>query len=364
MKYIILGVEVLGIFTLLLINTLITNKLQSFQLSDNRPKNVTGFVTFGNILSIKLPEVKVLSATTEATPTPPVSTPAKTPSKKSYLIAAIGDSMVDTMGSSLDYLAKSLKKKYPNTNFAYYNYGKGAENVEEALARFDKPFSYFERNYPPISHLNADILIVGSYAYNPLIPHNKDKHWQLLASLIQKAKDTGVKVIEVNLSCPNEGTNNLLCYDKDRSVKVAQAIKEVIGDIPLIIKIAYYKDENALRNFIKEIGGVVQGISAINTISAEIVDENGEQALPGEGRLRSGVCGHAIKWAGLDMVKKLKKLRGEFNYSFTIVGVGGVTTADDFFEYRNAGADVVMSATGAMWNPYLGREIAARLRKG
>lgn len=173
---------------------------------------------------------------------------------------------------------------------------------------------------------------------------------------------TGVKVIEVNLSCPNEGTNNLLCYDIERSVKVAKVVKKEIGKIPLIVKIAYYKDDNALRNFVKEIGSIVEGISAINTIAAEIVDENGLQALPGEGRLRSGVCGHAIKWAGLDMVKRLKKLREELNYSYTIIGVGGVATPDDFFEYKNAGADIVMSATGAMWNPYLAKEIKERLR--
>ena len=175
-------------------------------------------------------------------------------------------------------------------------------------------------------------------------------------------KDTGVKIIEVNLSCPNEGTNNLLCYDIKRSAQVAKVIKEVIGDIPLIIKIAYYQDYEILKDFVKEIGSVVQGISAINTITAEIVDENGMQALPGDGRLLSGVCGHAIKWAGLDMVKRLKKLREEFGYSYTIIGVGGVATPSDFFEYRKAGADIVMSATGAMWNPYLAKEIKKKLR--
>ncbi len=174
-------------------------------------------------------------------------------------------------------------------------------------------------------------------------------------------KTIGVKVIEVNLSCPNEGTNNLLCYDTERSVKVAKTIKEAIGDTPLIIKIGYFKDYEILKNFVEEIGNIVQGISAINTIAAEIVDEQGNQALPGEGRTQSGVCGHAIKWAGLDMVKKLKKLREEFNYSYTIIGVGGVCIVDDFFEYKNTGADIIMSATGAMWNPYLARDIKERL---
>ena len=175
-------------------------------------------------------------------------------------------------------------------------------------------------------------------------------------------KDTGVKVMEVNLSCPNEGTNNLLCYDTERSIQVVQVIKEIIGNTPLIIKIGYFQDDEALGNFVKKIGNIVQGISAINTMAAEIIDANGNQALPGEGRLRSGVCGHAIKWAGLEMVRKLKKLRAEFNYFFTIIGVGGVCTPEDFSEYRKAGADIVMSATGAMWNPYLAKEIKSRLQ--
>ena len=57
------------------------------------------------------------------------------------------------------------------------------------------------------------------------------------------------------------------------------------------------------------------------------------------------------------MVKKLNKFREELNYKYTIIGVGGVMTSDDFKEYIEQGADFVMSATGAMWNPYLAEEI-------
>lgn len=169
-------------------------------------------------------------------------------------------------------------------------------------------------------------------------------------------KETGVKVLEVNLSCPNEGTAHLLCFDTERSVVVAEAIKNEIGDMPLIVKVAHYPD-SALREFVTKIGSIVDGISAINTIAAEILDADGNQALPGEGRLRSGVCGRSIKWAGLDMTRKLKGLREELGHSYSIIGVGGVTTPEDFKEYRDAGADAVMSATGAMWNPYLARDI-------
>lgn len=174
-------------------------------------------------------------------------------------------------------------------------------------------------------------------------------------------KDLGIQVFEVNLSCPNEGTANLLCFDIERSALVVRAIKEIIGDLRLMVKVAYFQDQDALRTFVQRVGSVADGISAINTIATEIVDENGEQALPGEGRARSGVCGHSIKWAGLEMVKRLKALREELGLHYTITGVGGVTHPEDFLEYRSAGADVVMSATGAMWNPHLAEDIKKTL---
>ena len=185
------------------------------------------------------------------------------------------------------------------------------------------------------------------------------KDWELAATLIQA---TGVHAIEANFSCPNEGdrVKRLLCYDTEQSTIIAKRIKDVIGETKLVIKISYFEDDNELRALIQGLGSVVDGISAINTIPAPVYDKDGNQALPGgPWRLKSGICGAPIKWAGLDMVKRLKNLREEFGMKYDIVGCGGLTTPQDFKEYRDAGADVVMSATGAMWNPYLAKEIKA-----
>lgn len=181
--------------------------------------------------------------------------------------------------------------------------------------------------------------------------------WVLTARMM---KEAGVHAIEANFSCPNEGdrVKRLLCYDVDMAANIAGAIKKEIGELPLVVKISYFENAQELRDFVEKIGGVVQGIAAINTIPAPVYKEDGTQALPGgEWRLKSGICGYPIKWAGIEMVKRLKALREEFNFTFDIVGVGGVTTPGDFKEYRDAGADVVMTATAAMWNPYLAKEI-------
>jgi dihydroorotate dehydrogenase (NAD+) catalytic subunit len=59
------------------------------------------------------------------------------------------------------------------------------------------------------------------------------------------------------------------------------------------------------------------------------------------------------------MVSRLKRWREELGMKYEIVGVGGVEDAAGFDRFRSAGADVVMSATGAMWNPMLAQEIRA-----
>jgi dihydroorotate dehydrogenase (NAD+) catalytic subunit len=136
-----------------------------------------------------------------------------------------------------------------------------------------------------------------------------------------------------------------------------------LGDSPLILKVGYYKNEKDLERLVDITNKYGSGIAVINTMQTKILTEDGKQALPGgPERLRSGVAGAGIKWAGLDMTRKLKNLREKLGYSYTIVGVGGVMTADDFFEYREAGADIVMSVTGAMWNPYLAKEIKEKLK--
>lgn len=182
--------------------------------------------------------------------------------------------------------------------------------------------------------------------------------WVTTASLVAETKPA---FMEANLSCPNEGTTNLLCFDVERVAEITRQIKFAIGDIPLWLKVSYFKDQSLLESFINEVGGIVDGIATINTISAAVRTPTGEQALPGEGRLRSGVCGHTIKWAGLEMVERLQLLREQSQQSFHIIGVGGVTVPADYHEYLGAGADIVMSATGAMWNPYLAQEIKATI---
>lgn len=172
------------------------------------------------------------------------------------------------------------------------------------------------------------------------------------------AGETGAKVLEANLSCPNIGNEGLVCYDLDMTEKITKGVRKTIGDKKFVLKVGYFRDDAQLERLAEIAEAYADCISGINTLQAEVRDATGNQALPGSpARLRSGVCGAGIRWAGLDFVKRLREIREKKGFTFSIEGVGGVVNPKDYKEYRDTGADSVMSATGAMWNPYLAKEI-------
>ncbi len=193
----------------------------------------------------------------------------------------------------------------------------------------------------------------------------QEEYYQDFADAAGLAAAAGAKAIELNLSCPNAANEGVICYTYNAVMSIVKKTRKAIGDKKLILKFGYFAPEQqeVLEKIIEGVVPMIDAISLINTIPAAIYKKDGTQALPGEGRLKSGLCGAGIKWAGIDMVKRLDKLRKEKKYNFEIIGVGGVMDQNDFDDYRKAGADVVMSVTAAMWNPHLAQEIKAMYNK-
>lgn len=208
-----------------------------------------------------------------------------------------------------------------------------------------------------VKHAKNGQVVIGSFQGTTNPKGNIKSYIRDFVLAARLVKETGAKILEINLSCPNEGSANLLCFDIERSRKVIEAVRNEAGNTPVVIKIAYFKSDSQLEKLVKTVGKIIDGVSAINTIPAKIYNKDGKQALPGKNRLYSGVCGYSIKWAGIDEVERLKKIREDLDLKFTIIGVGGVTNIKDYKDYRNAGADVIMSATGAMWDPLLAQKI-------
>lgn len=209
------------------------------------------------VIPTVFPETKTQIDIPTISPTPS----SKPYAKHNYNIAVYGDSMVDTMGERLEYLEHSLKRIYPRVNFTLYNYGKGSENVEMGLNRWNSKLDYQDRHYPSIVELKPDIIIMGSFGYNPFTPFNRDQHWLGLTKLIEAAKTITPNVYIMAEIAPlrnnfGKGPNGVNWDEPtayEHSGKIIQQLENAIGlsrtlNVPLINVFEKSKGNPSLTN--------------------------------------------------------------------------------------------------------------------
>jgi hypothetical protein len=105
------------------------------------------------------------------TPTGTNPFPYKIPNlaySRSYRIMLVGDSMIGSLGPNAQLLRQHLIEYYPDHEFVNYNYGFGATSIETLPNRLVNETEYNDQTYPSILSQGFDLIIVGSFAYNPL----------------------------------------------------------------------------------------------------------------------------------------------------------------------------------------------------
>jgi len=122
------------------------------------------------------------------------------PQKSNYSIAILGDSMTATLGENLPHLATLLQNEYPKHKFTLLNYGQGSTSIEDGLFRLTNPTKYLNRDYPPLLHLQPDIIIVESFAYNHWsgLLNDLNRHWLTTVNILETIKNYS-KDIEIIL---------------------------------------------------------------------------------------------------------------------------------------------------------------------
>ena len=166
------------------------------------------------------------------------------------------------------------------------------------------------------------------------------------------AKEAGADIVELDLSCPNSNAEEGMVYlDSNLSSVISKAVKAVLGDLPLFIKLGHFIRQDQFEAVIHANAPYVNGVAGINTVKMTVLRKDGQPAIPG--RPESGVCGAGIKSAALRFARWLLELKEKNHYDFIAVGVGGIMTPEDIDDFLKMGLDAVEVATASMWDPYL-----------
>lgn len=181
------------------------------------------------------------------------------------------------------------------------------------------------------------------------------------AELGARAVQASAKAVEMNFSCPNvKGAEGSIFQSAETASTIAERTRNAIGpNAKLLVKLGFYKDKQSAEKVVAALAPFVDAVVAINTIPMQVYDANGKQALPGAGRLSSGICGDTIRSSALQTVRNIKQVIDEKDLNLSLVGVGGIMSADHALEYYDAGVDAIEMATSIMWDPFM----AAKIKK-
>ena len=166
-------------------------------------------------------------------------------------------------------------------------------------------------------------------------------------------KEEQVGWLEVNISCPNvHGGGMSFGTSPEAAAEVTKAVKAVTTK-PVIIKLSpNVTDIVAIAKACEEAGA--DGISLINTLLGMRIDlKTGKPVIANK---MGGFSGAAIKPVGIRMVYQVSNA-----VNIPVVGMGGVSTAEDVIEYIMAGATAVEVGAANLVNPYVCKEIIEEL---
>jgi dihydroorotate dehydrogenase (NAD+) catalytic subunit len=159
--------------------------------------------------------------------------------------------------------------------------------------------------------------------------------------------------LEVNVSCPNvHGGGMSFGTDPKAAAEVTAAVKKVTTK-PIILKLSpNVTDIVSIAKACEDAGA--DGISLINTMLGMRIDLN--RRRPVIANKMGGFSGSAIFPIAVRMVYQVANA-----VNVPVVGMGGVSSAEDVLEMMMAGATAVEVGAANLVDPYICRDIVRDL---
>ena len=190
----------------------------------------------------------------------------------------------------------------------------------------------------------------GTVAIANLGGHSEEEYVEGAALL----SDSAVDIVELNISCPNVKNGGVLFgQDPALAAEVTQAVKKHAGNLPVIVKLSpNVTDITAIAKAAEQAGA--DAISCINTITGMGVDVKTRKPLLAN--VVGGLSGPAVKPVALRCVWQVCNA-----VKIPVIGIGGITCAQDVLEFILVGAHAVEIGTMNFVRPDAAFRIAEEL---
>ena len=190
-----------------------------------------------------------------------------------------------------------------------------------------------------IAHTLPEMMKIGP----PVIVNIGGESIADFVTLAKRFSAEGVAALELNLSCPNVQGGKLLFSSEPAMTQSAVSQVVAAASVPVFAKLSPNVTDIAEMAQAAARGGA-QGITAINTLIGMAVDWR--RRRPVLGPTTGGLSGPAIRPIALRMVYQIRCA-----VELPILGVGGITNAEEALQFLAAGADAVQVGTANFVDP-------------
>jgi dihydroorotate dehydrogenase (NAD+) catalytic subunit len=153
----------------------------------------------------------------------------------------------------------------------------------------------------------------------------------------------GIAAYELNVSCPNTAHGGLQFGSDPRSLDEVVTTAKRVARRPLIVKLSPNVTSIAQMAYVAQEAGA-DALSLVNTFVAMAIDP--ETRKPRIANVTAGLSGPAIKPIAVRMVYDAAHA-----VKIPVIGMGGISTAEDVIEFMLAGASAVQIGTASYWDP-------------
>ena len=205
--------------------------------------------------------------------------------------------------------------------------------------------AFIEEKLPKLRALKNIVVIANVFGYTR-------EDYERTIQILNEGE--GIAAYELNVSCPNTAHGGLQFGCDPRSLDEVVATARHNSQRPLIVKLSPNVTSIAQMAHIAEEAGA-DAISLVNTFLAMAIDA--ETRKPRIANITAGLSGPAIKPIALRMVYDASKA-----VKIPIIGMGGISTAEDVIEFLLAGATAIQIGTASYWDPCATEKIVDQLR--
>jgi dihydroorotate dehydrogenase len=166
------------------------------------------------------------------------------------------------------------------------------------------------------------------------------------------AAEAGADVVEVHLATPDPFAEQprMIFENVFLAAQILYRVRTTVS-VPVLAKLGAFRTPRALHETATKLAPWAHGFVLVSGVQRRVIDEEGNAAFDGSGRDRADVVGADMFMVCSRQVAEMLAWRKAGAWERAILAVGGITTVERADALLRGGADAVLVATAALFDP-------------